>query len=117
MFWYIYLIIGLIIGTYLFYRTITNMIRHSKNLPTKKYRLMYSLFFNNYADDDYDSVDYVAMFVIGAFLSLLWIIHWSLHFIYISWKRIIIPLLTRLTLSKEERVQVAIGATPNKEGK
>ena len=115
MFTYIYLIISLIIFTYLIYRTITNMIRHSKNLPTKKYRFMYLLFFNDYADDDYDHVDYVAMLTWSVFLAAAWGIHWAIYIIYISWKRIVIPLLTRLTLSKEERVQVALGATPNKE--
>jgi len=111
MFWYIYLIIGLIIGTYLFYRTTTNMIRRSKGLHMKKYRFMYSFF-----NDDTDKPDLEDYTFAGIFLTLFWIIHWSLYIIYKCYKLIVLPLFTRLTLSKEERVQVAIGATPNKKG-
>ena len=107
MFWDIYLIIGLIIFTYLLYRTITNMIRHSKGLLVKKYRFIYS-FLND------DPGEFGIILFVSILLAAFWIIHWPLLFIYMCWTLIIIPLLTRLTLSKEERVQIAIGATPNK---
>jgi hypothetical protein len=73
---------------------------------------MYS-FFND--DDDYDADNnFEAALGMGAFVSLFWGVHWTGYIIYKCWKRIVLPLLTRLTLSKEERVMIAIGATPNR---
>ena len=104
-----YLIVGFIILIYLSYRTITNMIRRSKGLPTKKYRFMY-LCLNNITRND-NPEDYYGALIFGALLSFFWGIHWSVYIIYKCWKLIILPLLTRLTLSKEEKVQIALGAT------
>lgn len=109
LFWY--LIISLIILTYLLYRTITNNIRWSKGLPMKKYRLMYYSFYNEYIEDN---DDYPFALIVSIFWPFFWGIHWPLYIIRICCKHIVLPLLTRLTLSKEERVQVALGATPNK---
>lgn len=111
----VYLIVSLIILVYLSYRTITNMIRRSKGLPAKKYMFMYSCLsnFTNTFGDDHRT--YYEILICGVILALFWGIHWPVYIIYICINicitRIILPLLTRLTLSKEERVQIAIGAT------
>ena len=108
----IYLIVSLISLTYTFYRTITNIIRRSKGLSAKKYISAYSCLSNITHDDD--PIEYYAALCSSVILTIFWPIHWSIYIIYICIKRIILPLLTRLTLSKEERVQVAIGAVkPN----
>ena len=108
----VYLIIGLIVLVYLSYRTITNMIRRSKGLPAKKYMFMYSCL-SDFTEDDTPG-DYYGTLICGGVFALFWGIHWSIYIIYICYKRIILPLLIRLTLSKEERVQIALGAVePN----
>ena len=113
----VYLIVSSIILIYISYRTITNIIRRSKGLPTKKYKFMYAGLLNHIIKDD-DPADHHAAFAIGGILALFWGIHWPLYIIYKCFKLIILPLLTRLTLSKEERVQVAIGAVePNESWK
>ncbi len=108
-----YLIISLIILTYLLYKTITNNIRWAKGLPMKKYRFMYYSWYSKYIED---SDDYPIALIASIFWPFFWGIHWPLYIIRISYKHVILPLLTYLTLSKEERVQVALGATPNKKG-
>ena len=84
------------------------MIRRSKGLPAKKYGLMYSFLPNIIQEDTCE--EYYAVLASGVIFAIFWPIHWPLYIIYITFKLIILPLLTRLTLSKEERVQVAIGA-------
>ena len=111
-----YLIVSFVILTYLSYKTITNIIRSSKGSPTKNYRFMYACL-NYIIEDDEPTGHYSALFC-GVFLPFVWPIHWAIYIIYKCFKLIILPLLTRLTLSKEERVQVVIGAVePNEKWK